>query len=137
MTILSERGHEFTKTNDDANTAGEVMAVIHMRGVTRHRSIWIRHQKSLVPALLLVPGGLLFSVFVLYPILASIRLAFYEWNGVAPKTWVGLANFQDLLTDRVFYTAIGNNLIWLALIGMAPVMGLTIALLLNRASSGM
>jgi multiple sugar transport system permease protein len=113
------------------------MAVIRMQRVTSVQLLWQRHQKRLMPLLLLTPGGLLFSLFVLYPILASLRLAFYDWNGVGPKTWVGLANFRSLLADHVFYTAIGNNLIWLALVITAPAIGLAIALLLDRASPGM
>jgi multiple sugar transport system permease protein len=102
---------------------------------TRH--FWQRHERTLVPALLLAPGGLLFAVFVLYPIAASVGLSFYEWNGVDPKAWVGLDNFRELLADRVFYTALANNLIWLALIVAAPLLGLAAALLLDRATIAM
>ena len=106
--------------------------------VIRRRSsgayFWHRHEKVLVPITLLAPGGVLFSLFVLYPILASIRLAFYEWHGVGPKTWVGLDNFKSLLADSVFYTALANNLAWLLLILASPLMGLGLALLLNEAT---
>jgi multiple sugar transport system permease protein len=116
---------------------GEAMAGRGARKAGTARHFWQRHEKVLVPALLLAPGGLLFALFVLYPIAASVGLAFYEWNGVGPKTWVGLANFQELLADRVFHTALGNNLIWLALIVIAPVLGLGVALLLDRMTSAM
>src|SRR5262245_54869632 len=101
------------------------------------RSFWQRHERALVPALLLAPGGLLFTVFVLYPIAASIGLAFYEWDGVGPRNWVGFANFRELFADHVFHTALANNLIWLSLIVAAPVLGLAAALLLNRLSLAM
>jgi multiple sugar transport system permease protein len=107
------------------------------RKASAGRHFWQRHEKVLVPALLLAPGGLLFALFVLYPIVASIGLAFYEWNGVGPKTWVGLANFHDLLADHVFYTALANNLIWLGLIVAAPILGLAVALLLDRMTLAM
>jgi multiple sugar transport system permease protein len=111
-----------------------------MRGKVNRRaasvaSFWQRRDKVLVPIGLLAPAGLLFALFVLYPILASIRLAFYEWHGIGPKTWVGLGNFRDLLADPVFYTALGNNLTWLLLITAAPVLGLGLAVLLNEATA--
>jgi multiple sugar transport system permease protein len=116
---------------------GEAMAGREARKAGTARHFWQRHEKVLVPALLLAPGGALFAVFVLYPIAASVGLAFYEWNGVGPKTWVGLANFHELFADRVFHTALANNLIWLALIVAAPVLGLGVALLLDRMTLAM
>jgi multiple sugar transport system permease protein len=83
-----------------------------------------------------LPAAILFSVFVLFPIGASINLAFYEWNGIGPRTWVGLANFRRLLADPVFQTALFNNLTWLACIGAAPLLGLGLALMLASPQAG-
>jgi multiple sugar transport system permease protein len=97
---------------------------------------WWRHQRALTPLILLAPGVLLFALFVLYPIAASIRLSLYDWDGVAPKVWVGLANFTELFGDPVFYTALANNLCWLAIYLLAPVFGLGLALFLNQDVRG-
>lgn len=97
---------------------------------------WWRHQRALTPLILLAPGFFLFALFVLYPIAESIRLSLYEWDGVAPKVWVGLSNFAELLGDPVFYTALANSLCWLALYLLAPVFGLGLALFLNQDVRG-
>jgi multiple sugar transport system permease protein len=107
--------------------------------ITRRRGIstwWWRHQRALTPIILLAPAFLLFALFVLYPIVESIRLAFYEWDGFGPKVWVGFANFTELFADPVFYTALANNLTWLAVYLGAPAVGLALALLLSQDVRG-
>ena len=70
-----------------------------------------------------------FAVFVGYPIVYTVYLSFFEWNGMAPeKTFVGLANYQYLITDSYFYTALLNNIKWIAVTLIFPVtLGLCIA----------
>jgi multiple sugar transport system permease protein len=97
---------------------------------------WWRHQRRLTPIVLLAPACLLFSVFVLYPIGASVWLSLHEWDGIGPKIWVGFGNYLELLEDSVFYTALGNNLLWLALYLSAPALGLALALFLSQNVCG-
>lgn len=84
----------------------------------------------------LAPAGGLFALFVLYPIGESIRLSLYRWDGIGPKVWLGIGNYLELFGDPVFYTALSNNLLWLLLNMLAPVLGLGSALLLNQAVAG-
>lgn len=100
-------------------------------------SKWAREMRNALPALvLLAPGCALFLLFVIYPIASSLHLSLFEWNGLGAKRWVGLANYRELLDDPVFFTALGNNLIWLAMNLIAPVLGLAIALLVNQVFPG-
>lgn len=93
---------------------------------------WQRHQIAWSPRLLLAPAGLLFAVFVVYPIAASVWLSFFEWDGIGERTWVGGGNYAELLADPVFHTALANNVWWLLLFMLAPVAGLAVALFLNQ-----
>lgn len=97
---------------------------------------WWRHQRALTPLILLAPACLMFSIFVLYPIVESALLAFYDWDGVGPKTWVGYGNFAELFADPVFYTALANNACWLLVYLTAPFLGLGLALFLNQTVPG-
>lgn len=97
---------------------------------------WDRHQLALTPFILLAPACAMFAVFVIYPIGASVWLSLFDWDGINPKTWVGLGNYVELLDDPVFYTSIWNNLWWLVLFMLAPVFGLAIALFLNQTVTG-
>ncbi len=97
---------------------------------------WKKNQKALAPWLFLAPGMAMFLVYVIYPILQSINISFYEWDGLGPKTWVGWQNYVDLLDDDSFYTSLKNNLIWLVLYLLAIPAGLAVALFLNQTVAG-
>ncbi|RKP46247.1 sugar ABC transporter permease [Pararobbsia silviterrae] len=78
----------------------------------------------------------MFAIYVLYPIVSSIVLSFYSWDGVSARTFVGLANYRELVGTDTFYTALENNLIWLVLLLLAPPIGLVFALYLNQSVKG-
>ncbi len=65
--------------------------------------------------LFLAPGVLVFLLYVIFPILQSVWISFYDWDGLGEAKWVGLRNYADLLDDDSFYTSLQNNVIWLAL----------------------
>ncbi|MFO1122915.1 MAG: sugar ABC transporter permease [Hyphomicrobiales bacterium] len=94
------------------------------------------NQRSLAPWLFLAPGMLMFLIYVIIPIFQSIRISFYDWDGLGPMTWVGLENYVDLLDDDSFYTSLKNNIIWLVLYLLAIPAGLAVALFLNQTVAG-
>ncbi len=59
-------------------------------------------KKIVIPFLL--PAGILYLVFFIYPAIRALIVSMYEWSGFTPtRTFVGLANFQELLTDEVYW----------------------------------
>ncbi|WP_320144909.1 sugar ABC transporter permease [uncultured Cohaesibacter sp.] len=88
------------------------------------------------PWLFLAPGILMFLIYVIWPIFQSIRISFYDWDGLGKMTWIGLENYIYLLDDDSFYTSLWNNLIWLVLYLLAVPAGLGIALFLNQTVTG-
>jgi len=81
--------------------------------------------------LLFFPLGL-FLLMIVWPIIQSIVISFYEWDGTGPATWVGLANYRELMDDSQFFVSLKNNVIWIVLFLLAPVFGLGLALFLNQ-----
>lgn len=80
---------------------------------------------------------LMFSIYVVFPIFQSIWISFFDWDGLGPKTWVGLDNYANLLDDEfLFYTSLQNNVIWLLLYLLAIPAGLAVALFLNQSVTG-
>jgi ABC-type sugar transport system permease subunit len=76
-------------------------------------------QGVLAPYLFLAPAVALMLVFVYIPIVESFRYSLYDWNSFTPEwTWVGLANYERLLQDQLFWKSILNN-IWYAVISVA------------------
>lgn len=91
---------------------------------------------NMTPWLFLLPAFVMFALYVLYPIIQSISLSFYEWDGLGEKTWVGIANYTELFDDDNFWTSLKNNILWLVFFMLAPVIGLAIALFLNQEVAG-
>ena len=62
------------------------------------------------------PPLLLYAVAVLLPILQSLFLSFFQWDGVTDMQFVGLGNYVYMLTgDTVFWTAFLNTLGYLVI----------------------
>ena len=102
----------------------------------RRSSWWKRNQQRVTPLLFLAPGLLFFSVYVLYPIIQSLIISLYEWDGLSPAIYIGIANYIELLDDEEFYTALWNNVRWLISFMLAVPIGLGLALFLNQTIFG-
>lgn len=96
-----------------------------------------KHQAWLTPAVLLLAPLSLFLAFIVVPIGQNIWVGFHEWDGTGPLRWVGLANYRELFRDPQFIVSLRNNLVWLLMFLLAPILGLALALFLNQAIRGM
>lgn len=54
------------------------------------------------------PLILLILIFMVYPTLSTLYLAFTEWNGFSDPTWTGLSNLKRLFQDASFYASLKN-----------------------------
>jgi multiple sugar transport system permease protein len=67
----------------------------------------------------LLPSLTGFLMFLAFPILFSLWLAFSEWDlisGLQNIKFIGLGNFQELFHDENFYQALHNNFIFTAIV---------------------
>lgn len=104
----------------------------------RDQMSWVRRNRmTLTPLMFLAPGILFFSVYVIFPILQSFNISLYDWDGLGEATYIGLGNYQELMTDRAFEVSLVNNVKWLVLYLLAIPAGLFIALFLNQTIVGM
>jgi multiple sugar transport system permease protein len=98
---------------------------------------WWRNQRQLAPWLFLAPAMIMFVIYVIAPIVQSMAISLYDWDGLGEKKWIGLGNYVELASDPDFRTALINNLIWFFGYLLAVPGGLAIALLLNQTVFGM
>ena len=77
-------------------------------------------QQQWMPMLFLAPAVLMFAVYVILPIIQSVWLSLFEWDGLGDKTFVGLANYIELFSDDQFWTALKNNIYWMVFYMLAP-----------------
>ncbi|MBV7335131.1 sugar ABC transporter permease [Chloroflexi bacterium TSY] len=95
----------------------------------------LRRHSWIVPATFLVLPVSVYLTFVVVPTVSSLYYSFTDWSGFgADYDFIGLANFEKVLSDRLFRNAIGNTAIWLALAMIVPTCaGLSFALALQGA----
>lgn len=99
---------------------------------------WYRNnQIAITPWLFLIPALVMFALYVVYPIGQSFNISLYKWDGLGEAEYIGMANYEKLLTrDRAFNTSLWNNLKWLIFYLAAIPGGLFIALFLNQTVRG-
>ncbi len=82
--------------------------------------------KKYIPYMFIAPAALLFSVFMLYPIIYSLVLSFQTSVG-GEMVFNGIDNYKRLFSDQIFKTALKNTFI--ILIIQVPIM-ISLALIL-------
>ncbi len=53
----------------------------------------------------------IYLLFCVYPIIKSVFDSFTNWRGYTTRKWIGFANYEKVLTDPVFWKAVGNDFI--------------------------
>lgn len=102
----------------------------------RHNGL--RREQTLTYAAFILPGFAIYCVFLIFPILLGIYYSLMDWNGISPHyDFVGLKNYQSLLTDKKFRAALVFNMRYtvMLVIGIV-VISVILALLLNRQFKG-
>jgi raffinose/stachyose/melibiose transport system permease protein len=90
----------------------------------------------LLVALFLLPGMIIFFVFLLWPISKSFNLSLYKWNGLGPMTdYVGINNYTTLLSNSIFQSSLLHSFtIMLLSLGIQLPLALGLALLVGRGN---
>jgi len=70
-------------------------------------------RKGLIALLIFLPPAvILFTVFVVLPMIDAVRFSFFDWTGYGPITdFAGTDNYADVLRHRNFGTAVRNSLL--------------------------
>ncbi len=119
MTIPEQVSH--------ASTTMPVSAKSRVRS-TIWRAIW----KHRLEYLLISPFFIIFAIFHGYPLVWSLWLSFQRWQGIGEPRWIGLGNYERLLSSDRIWTALGNTLIFLVIMLPIIVSGtLLLATMLN------
>ena len=93
---------------------------------------------ALVFLAFVAPNFLLLAVFTFWPVLYSLYLSFLKWNMVAKtRPFIGLANYQTMLSDGVFWLVVRNTFVLAAgTVFVKLAIALALAVALNRKMRG-
>lgn len=61
----------------------------------------------------LLPGILIYLLCCFVPLLFAFFYSFFNWNGGGQKEFIGLGNYAQLLSDRMFWDAFINNIVFI------------------------
>lgn len=90
-------------------------------------------------AVFLLPGLLLFSTFVIGPMIYSFRMSFFDWKIINPELseWIGLENYMNALGDPILRRAALNTIAYAVVtVPGQIILGLAVAILLNQQIRG-
>jgi alpha-glucoside transport system permease protein len=89
-----------------------------------------RWEHRLKPFLYILPAYAAIVFYLVYPAIQTIVFSFKDSSST---TWVGLANFTDLLSTKSFQQTLFNTLLWMIIVPIATViLGLGVAVLADR-----
>ncbi len=95
-----------------------------------------RLQTRLTPYLFLLPALAFMAVFTLYPLLSVGYLSFTEYDILSAPEPVGLANYQKLVGDKIFWLSLRNSLVYLLVTPVIIVLAIALAIVVNRKLPG-
>ena len=88
----------------------------------------------------MIPSLVILAVFVIYPVIYGAVTSLYDWDwvaGIDKKLFVGLGNYLQIFSDRLFWNALKNTVIFAVLSLLAEfVLGLCCAMLLYKIKKG-
>ncbi|MXV18676.1 carbohydrate ABC transporter permease [Deinococcus xianganensis] len=101
----------------------------------------VHWRQSLMSYTFLAPALILLAVFTFYPLLYGAYLGFTEYSGARfanhlPPQWVGLRNFETVLGDPLFRTALGNSVKYLLVVPALQLASLAVAVLVSKNIPG-
>jgi raffinose/stachyose/melibiose transport system permease protein len=85
--------------------------------------------------LYLLPALLLFSGFVIVPLLQGIWISFFDWDGFTAAKWVGVDNYRAVILDPRLREAFAHSLVLILFYALLPIgLGLLITAVLSGRS---
>ena len=58
--------------------------------------------------LFVLPALVIFCIFYIYPFANMIYISFQDWIGIGPMHFIGLANYKELMGDKLWWDSIGH-----------------------------
>jgi ABC-type sugar transport system permease subunit len=104
---------------------------------TRRRSGVLRRRAYLRAYAFVAPSIVIMAAFVVWPIISSARLSFYNSSQFGPSTFVGLSNYRHLFSDPTFRGDLERTVVYALIVTPVTIaLALTFAVMLNRRLHG-
>ena len=92
---------------------------------------------TIISYIFMAPALLILGIFVFYPIVFSIPLAFTDYSAVGGTTnFIGLENFKRLAGDPDFWLSLKNSCLFVIVVPVLQILAILLALLMNNKFRG-
>src|SRR2546428_11186305 len=91
---------------------------------------------TLVAYLFLLPALALLAIFTFYPVIFGTVLSLFEYDVINPPRYVGLQQFQRLLSDRYFWIALTNSAKYVLVVPVIQLCSILLAVLVDPPLRG-
>src|SRR3712207_4493734 len=116
-----------------AKRPGAALVPRHLTILGRELMMGLNRQKIILGSVFLGLPLAWMAIFVIFPILLVVYLSFTSYDIVGTPKWIGLLNYEDLLEDDVFWTAVRNTAYYTAVtVPVGMILSLLLALCINR-----
>lgn len=95
-------------------------------------SLKAKSRQTLTAYCFMAPALVLLIIFVFFPIIASIPLAFTNYSVLAETKFVGLANFTRAFNDPEFKIAMLNSVVFVLIVPPIQILSILLAVLVNK-----
>jgi multiple sugar transport system permease protein len=87
----------------------------------------------MVAVLFLLPAALVFLMFTAYPMVGSLVLSLFRWDGMSNRQFVGLDNYHMLAEDPLLRTVLTNTFIFMVSdVALNMALALFLAIVIDR-----
>ncbi|MGB8452883.1 MAG: sugar ABC transporter permease [Anaerocolumna sp.] len=86
---------------------------------------------SLMAYAFMAPALIVLIVFVFYPIIYSIPLAFFDYSVIGDSHFIGLDNFKRAFSDPEFWTAMLNSALFVLCVPILQILSILLAVVVN------
>lgn len=97
----------------------------------------LRRFSKLSPYLWILPALTVYGIFKLYPLVSGLQMSLLRWDGIEEPRYIGLRNFEKILSDQMTLTVLMNNVHYaVGTVAGKIVLSLILAILLHQALRG-
>ena len=94
-----------------------------------------RSQKTIFILSILIPMGIIFGLFYIYPLITGFLGSLTDWRAFVPeREYIGFENYEKLFRDEVFRASLRNTLLYVVMyLPPSIILALILALAINAA----
>jgi multiple sugar transport system permease protein len=103
------------------------------------RSLRLQSKQTITAYTFLLPGIMLFAIFMIYPLLKAFQMSLYEWSIFPGKEsiYLGLDNYTRAFNDPITRIAFRNTVLYMAItVPGQMILAMIAAILLNNITRG-